>query len=429
MESINQTNSLSTAGKPQKRTCIEIETSGSDVSPSSFDRYFVVKSADENQPVAKLSPFIIEKALKCTIGTAKTIQALRSGDLLVQVSSAAQSRSISKLDKIADRPVTVTAHRTLNTCKGVIRCRELIDCDTQEILDELKPQGVVAINNISVRNDSGGRRNTNTFIVSFRLADVPKYIKIGYIRVPVSIYIPNPLRCFQCQKFGHGKRVCKGKPICAKCGQSDHNSDDCSNEPKCANCKSNHPAYSTQCPKWLLEKKVQKLKAERGISFVEARRIATAENNSQPTQPNRTAAAVVSSRCNSTCPATCSVSVQTDLTWPDGHDTPSQLPVSTTSHTESAQTETQTDIAGEVTKPQKTGPPGGTQLSLRPTPGMSHPSQSKAFNKPRPPTGTKKPKIRRPPKSDSEVKKHNRFHSLQVEMETDASSESENVVK
>ena len=37
----------------------------------------------------------------------KTIQALRSGDLLVQVSSAAQSRSISKLDKIADRPVTV----------------------------------------------------------------------------------------------------------------------------------------------------------------------------------------------------------------------------------------------------------------------------------------------------------------------------------
>ena len=60
------------------------------------------------------------------------------------------------------------------------------------------------------------------------------------------------------------------------------------------------------------DSKLQKLKAERGISFVEARRIVTAENNSQPTQPNRTAAAVVSSRCNSTCPAT--VTCQCPLT-------------------------------------------------------------------------------------------------------------------
>ena len=63
--------------------------------------YFIIKSEDENQPIAKLSPFIIEKALQCTVGTAKSVQALRSGDLLVQVSSAAQSRSINKLDKLA----------------------------------------------------------------------------------------------------------------------------------------------------------------------------------------------------------------------------------------------------------------------------------------------------------------------------------------
>jgi len=55
------------------------------------DRYFIIKSADENQPIAKLSPFIIDKALQCTIGTAKTVQALRSGDLLVQVSRVVQS--------------------------------------------------------------------------------------------------------------------------------------------------------------------------------------------------------------------------------------------------------------------------------------------------------------------------------------------------
>ena len=62
---------------------------------------------------------------------------------------------------------------------------------------ELKPQGVKDIFNITVKDDSGGRRNTNTFIVIFKTPVIPKYITVGYLRVPVSIYIPNPLRRFK----------------------------------------------------------------------------------------------------------------------------------------------------------------------------------------------------------------------------------------
>ena len=47
-------------------------------------------------------------------------------------------------------------------------------------------QGVSDITNITVKDDSGSRRNTNTFIITFKAPSIPKHLRIGYIRVPVS---------------------------------------------------------------------------------------------------------------------------------------------------------------------------------------------------------------------------------------------------
>ena len=109
---------------------------------SASDRFFVMRSEDQTKPIDKISPFVIDKAIKCTIGTLKSIKKLRSENFLLEVSSATQSRQMSKLKSIMDRPVTVTSHRSLNSCKGVIRC---IDCDTQEILSELNFLGNILV--------------------------------------------------------------------------------------------------------------------------------------------------------------------------------------------------------------------------------------------------------------------------------------------
>jgi len=49
----------------------------------------------------------------------------------------------------------------LNTCKRVIKWSPLINCDTQEILSELKSQVVIDIFNSSVDDGYEGSRNTN----------------------------------------------------------------------------------------------------------------------------------------------------------------------------------------------------------------------------------------------------------------------------
>ncbi|KFM60176.1 hypothetical protein X975_06535, partial [Stegodyphus mimosarum] len=117
--------------------------------------------------------------------------------------------------------------------------------------------------------------NTKHIILTFRSSDLPKSIKAGYIHCPVRPYIPNPLRCFQCQSFRHSKMSCRGKTTCARCSVEGHDMENCNAEPLCANCKGNHAAFSRQCPKWKAEKEVQTIKVTKNISYAEARKLIT----------------------------------------------------------------------------------------------------------------------------------------------------------
>jgi len=70
---------------------------------------------------------------------------------LLGVTSAIQSRIVNKLDNLAGCPVTASPHRTLNTCKGVIRCASLVDCDKDETVTELTCENIqeYKVNNYS----------------------------------------------------------------------------------------------------------------------------------------------------------------------------------------------------------------------------------------------------------------------------------------
>ena len=85
--------------------------------------------------------------------------------------------------------------------------------------------------------------------------------------------MPNPLRCYHCQMFGHHEHKCGRQAVCVNCGMPEHcPSGECQRPAKCANCSGDHPANSKQCPTWEKEKKILKIKCEQNISFPEARK-------------------------------------------------------------------------------------------------------------------------------------------------------------
>ncbi|CAN7977252.1 unnamed protein product [Ixodes persulcatus] len=173
---------------------------------------------------------------------------MTSGDLLIEIKTSEQSTALLSLNSVSDYKVTVTPHRTLNTVKGVISEDDLLESTEDELVDGLSDQGVVAAKRISLRRE-GKEINTKHVILTFELSKIPESIKAGYLNCRVRRYVPNPRRCFHCQRFGHSAQSCRGKTTCAKCGQNDHLSDNCANPPHCVNCGEPHAAYSRSCKK------------------------------------------------------------------------------------------------------------------------------------------------------------------------------------
>ncbi|XP_055956895.1 uncharacterized protein LOC130012873 [Patella vulgata] len=197
---------------------------------------------------------------------------MRNGTLLVECAKEQHSLCLLKSTTLAGIPIKVTPHNSLNFSRGVIRSQDLEGSNEEEMLENLSSQGVTVVKRISTKRN-GNIIQTNTYIVTFNKPELPKTIKAGFRLIPVSPYIPNPLRCFQCQRFGHSKNVSKGKPICARCGQDGHESETCQLPYHCANCKGAHFAYSRECPLWKKEKQVQQVKTEKNISYPEARKL------------------------------------------------------------------------------------------------------------------------------------------------------------
>ena len=276
----------------RKRSRPDITTTDFDSAQiCSWPRFLLIKGTNDERPLYKLSPFAVNKAIVAILGSDPfNIKKLRNGSILVEVDKETQSQKLLKTTKLnltMDNaiPIDVSPHYSLNTKKGVIRCPDIKDCTDDEILEGLKTEGVIKLDRISVFRD-GQRKPTGTFILTFQSQTLPKYIRVGYYRVAVSQFIPNPVRCYKCQKFGHTKFNCRKNEVCTKCGQEDHTDhQECKNEAKCVNCQGKHESNNKECPKWKEEKEIQRIKTERGISYIEAKKQMDIFNSVKTTCP------------------------------------------------------------------------------------------------------------------------------------------------
>lgn len=224
-----------------------------------------------------VSPFVIDKILCANVGIVTSVKKIKDG-LLVEVNSAEQSKKLKKMTRFHEFEVSVKEHETLNKSKGVVTCRDLLNCSLTEIIENLADQGVIDAKRVMKRND-GKLEETASLIITFNRDTLPSKIKAGIHRsLPVRPYIPAPMRCFKCQKFGHISARCNNLEKCV-CGSTPHPDTPCSEPMKCVNCEGNHSSRSRNCPIYKEEVAVQKVRVTENISFAEARKKVRVSNS------------------------------------------------------------------------------------------------------------------------------------------------------
>ncbi|KAG7189882.1 hypothetical protein KM043_018857, partial [Ampulex compressa] len=238
-----------------------------DLPTTNIPRFLTINRTTGN--FNNISPFIIDTCLSSAIGPCKNVKKIHDG-LLVETLTGEQSLKLLKLRKFHEFDVEVIPHATLNHSKGVITCSDLLNCSEDEILQGLKPQGIINVKRILSKRE-GTLVPTASHILTFNKDTLPKNVKAGFHHLTVKPYFPPPMRCYNCQRYGHTATRCTKSQICI-CGNQLHQGTPCPVPIICIHCNGNHPASSRLCPAYKEEAAIQRIKTLEKLSYVEAKR-------------------------------------------------------------------------------------------------------------------------------------------------------------
>ena len=99
--------------------------------------------------------------------------------------------------------------------------------------------------------ESGETEESLSVILSFEVESLPDKVILGYISYPVQAFVPNTLRCYRWQAYGHVAAVSRREvPRCEKCTEG-HERKECVTLRKvvvCVNSRGAHGAGDQKCP-------------------------------------------------------------------------------------------------------------------------------------------------------------------------------------
>lgn len=236
-----------------------------EIKEESVPKFLIMKKTSGD--FSKDNPFFIQKTLN-NIVRCKNVKKIRDG-LLIETEKASDSKILLNTVVFGPYQVEVVAHSSLNSCRGVVYCRDLLSCSVDIIQQELTSQHVTHVRRITSRRD-GVLHDTPLLVLTFDLSVLPCSIAAGFYNLKVRPYIPAPVRCFKCQKFGHVASKCSKEQVCV-CGRALHEGSPCV-EPVCVNCSGPHSVRSKLCPAYKTEMAIQEIKVKERLSYNEARK-------------------------------------------------------------------------------------------------------------------------------------------------------------
>ena len=215
----------------------------------------------EEVKLSQLNPVKIKSWLDNIVGKCK-ISPDRNGGLIVTCTMAGGS-NLLKVSKFENHKIEIKRFIPKVYGKGIIHgvSDEYSD---EELKTSLSAPGKKVI-------DVKRLGKTKSVVITFSSSVLPSHVFYGYLRFSVKLFIPSPVRCYNCQRFGHIAGRCRAEARCAKCGET-HETKSCkmTEKEKCANCHGDHKASSKECKYFEEAKVIVKVKTEQKLSYAEA---------------------------------------------------------------------------------------------------------------------------------------------------------------
>jgi len=213
-----------------------------------------------------LHPIHITKAIEKEIGKINHAHFMGNGRILIFANSKEQQNKILKKTTLNKLKVTSHIPGAASKVRGVISGIPT-SVSIEEIMESLEDYDVCEAKRLTKGKD---KIESLSILLGFK-KELPSRVQMGYMSYSVREYIPPPLRCFNCQRYGHAASQCRGKIRCAKCG-GEHKYGECEQDAvlKCCNCGGNHSAAYGGCEKHKEAKEVQKCKMIHKVSYAEA---------------------------------------------------------------------------------------------------------------------------------------------------------------
>ncbi|XP_013859124.1 uncharacterized protein LOC106514416, partial [Austrofundulus limnaeus] len=229
----------------------------------------ILKFKNEEENI-QLSPIAVSRELKKKIGDIQFAKTLRDGSLLIIVKSEEQKNKILQIDNICKKSVREKKIIGENKItKGVITGIPINE-DLEKLKRNVYDTEILKVTRL-LRNVDGERVPSMSVLLEFKKDKLPDRIKIGFLSFPVRPYVPPPLRCFKCQRYGHVAEVCRGQQRCPKCG-GNHKYEECVGnvQEKCCNCGGQHRVTFGGCEVRKKAAEIQQVKTVNNISYAEA---------------------------------------------------------------------------------------------------------------------------------------------------------------
>ena len=163
--------------------------------------------------------FFNAKCNQLIVGKLKNSLKLRIGKLLIDY-IITHRLPFKKCTFFANIPITIIAHRSLNSCIGIILETDLQYVPESGILKNLKEQSVTDVHRITIIRNKN-KITTKHTILTINSPKLSQSIKWGHLKCFIRPYIQNFPRCFECQHFDTQKHHAEEPLLVAVAVQSD----------------------------------------------------------------------------------------------------------------------------------------------------------------------------------------------------------------